>query len=186
MTRITGMLVGTLLMLGFFLLALSAGDTPTLVGEVVNSEADASHTHTGPAPAPAPAPAPVKEGPAETSVGKPGLAVTDTAVVAGASPPGAGDTESVLDPQLWNQSISEREPGNHADAAALHYRVWSAFRSEWAANGFARRLALATEVPVEVVNESPGNYQVVFSYRDDEERQALVERIESITGLELE
>lgn len=181
MTRVTGMLVGTLLMLGFFLLALSAGDAPTLVGEVVNSEADASHTHTGPAPAP------VKEAPAETSVDKPGLAVTDTAVVAGASPPGASDTESVLDPQLWNQSISEREPGNHADAAAaLHYRVWSAFRSEWAANGFARRLALATEVPVEVVNESPGNYQVVFSYRDDEERQALVERIESITGLELE
>ena len=180
MTRVTGMLVGTLLMLGFFLLALSAGDAPTLVGEVVNSEADASHTHTGPAPAP------VKEGRAETSVDKPGLAVTDTIVVAGASPPAASDTESVLDPQLWNQSISEREPGNHADAAALHYRVWSAFRSEWAANGFARRLALATEVPVEVVNESPGNYQVVFSYRDDEERQARVERIESITGLELE
>ena len=180
MTRVTGMLVGTLLMLGFFLLALSAGDAPTLVGDVVNSEADASHTDTGPAPAP------VKEAPAETSVDKPGLAVTDTAVVAGASPPGASDTESVLDPQLWNQSISEREPGNHADAAALHYRVWSAFRSEWAANGFARRLALATEVPVEVVNESPGNYQVVFSYRDDAERQALIERIEAVTGLELE
>ncbi len=40
--------------------------------------------------------------------------------------------------------------------------------------------------PMEVVNESPGNYQVVFSYRDDGERQALVERIETVTGLELE
>jgi hypothetical protein len=39
---------------------------------------------------------------------------------------------------------------------------------------------------VEVVNESPGNYQVVFSYRDDGERQALVEHIETVTGLELE
>jgi hypothetical protein len=83
--------------------------------------------------------------------------------------------------------MAAHETDDRNDAAAVsRYQVWSPFRSEWAANGFARRLALATDVPVEVINESPGNYQVVFSYRDDGERQALVERIETVTGLELE
>ena len=69
---------------------------------------------------------------------------------------------------------------------ASRYRVWSPFHSKWAAEGFAQHLSQATAVPVEVVNAGAGNYQVVFSYRDDGERQALVERIETITGLELE
>ena len=179
MTRAIGILVGTLLMLGVFLLALSAGQSPTLLREVVNSEADTNPANTELVPA--------KEAPVENSVDSPELAVTDTAALVAESQPGAKDNGFVLDPQLWNQSMGEHESTIHDDAAAVsRYRVWSPFRSEWAANGFARRLVLATEVPVEVVNESPGNYQVVFSYRDDGERQAMVERIESITGLELE
>ena len=183
MTRVIGMLVGTLLMLGVFLLALSAGQSPTLVGEIVNNEADVNHMDTELALA--------KEVPVENSVDSAGLPeddpVTDTTGHVEESQPGVRENGFVLDPQLWNQSIDEHEPGNRDEAAAaLRYPVWSPFRSEWAANGFARRLALATEVPVEVVNESPGNYQVVFSYRDDGERQAMVECIESITGLELE
>ena len=76
---------------------------------------------------------------------------------------------------------------DHNDSTAIsRYRVWSPFQSQWAAQGFARRLIQATEVPVEVVNEGPGHYQVVFSYRDESERQAMVERIETVTGLELE
>ena len=179
MTRAIGMLVGTLLMLGVFLLVLSAGHSPTLLREVVNSEADTNPAVTELAAA--------KEVPVENSVDSPELAVTDTAGVAAESQPGVKDDGFVLDPQLWNQSMQQHETGNRDDAAAMsRYRVWSPFRSEWAANGFARRLVLATDVPVEVVNESPGNYQVVFSYRDDGERQALVERIEAVTGLELE
>jgi hypothetical protein len=97
------------------------------------------------------------------------------------------DSGLALDPQSWNQSMAAHETGERNDAMAVsRYRVWSPFRSEWAANGFARRLALATDVPMEVVNESPQNYQVVFSYRDDGERQALVEHIQTVTGLELE
>jgi len=64
--------------------------------------------------------------------------------------------------------------------------LWSPFRSQWAADGFARRLALATDVPVEVVNAAPGVYQVVFGYRDSNERRAWIRQIESVTGLELE
>jgi len=66
------------------------------------------------------------------------------------------------------------------------YLVWSPFKSAWAAQGFARRLTLATDVPVEVRDEGSGNFQVVFSYRDDSERQAMVRQIETVTGLELE
>lgn len=179
MTRAIGILVGTLLMLGVFLLALSAGHAPTLLREVVHSEADTNPANTGLAPA--------KAAPLENSVASPELAVTDTAGPVTQSQPAGKDNGFVLDPQLWNQSMEAHETTNRDDSAAvLRYRVWSPFRSEWAANGFARRLLLATDVPVEVVNESPGNYQVVFSYRDDGERQALVERIEAVTGLELE
>lgn len=179
MTRAIGILVGALLMLGVLLLALSAGHSPTLLREVVHSEADTNPAHIELAPAEA--------APVENSVDSPELAVTDTAGLVAESQPVVKDDQFVLDPQLWNQSMEAHETSNRDDAAAVsRYRVWSPFRSEWAANGFARRLVLATDVPVEVVNESPGNYQVVFSYRDDGERQALVERIEAITGLELE
>lgn len=179
MMRATGILVGALLMSGVFLLALSSGNSPTLLREVVNSEADTNHTDTELAPA--------KEVPVENAVDSPELPVTDTAGIVKESQPGVKDNGFVLDPQLWNQSMDEHKTTSRDDAAVVsRYLVWSPFHSEWAANGFARRLALATDVPVEVVNESPGNYQVVFSYRDDGERQALVERIETVTGLELE
>ncbi len=179
MTRAIGMLVGTLLMLGLFLLVLSAADAPTLPREVVNSGAATSPVDAVIAHA--------REVPVEQSVDSPAPGVTDIAGLALENQPVSANKELLLDPQRWNQSMQQHETSSHDDAAALsRYRVWSPFRSEWAANGFARRLLLATDVPVEVVNESPGNYQVVFSYRDDGERQALVERIETVTGLELE
>ena len=125
--------------------------------------------------------------PVEQSVDSPAPGVTDIAGLALENQPVSANKELLLDPQRWNQSIEAHETTSHAAvAAASRYQVWSPFRSEWAANGFARRLGLATDVPMEVVNESPGNYQVVFSYSDDGERQALVERIETVTGLELE
>jgi hypothetical protein len=191
MTRIVGIVVGSLLMLGIFLLALGAGEAPTLLREVVHSEADTTPADTGMAAG--------KEVPVEnsletnletgldTGIDTPVLTVTDSTDPVARSQSAVEEKGFVLDPQLWNQAKEQQETINRDDAAAvLRYQVWSPFRSEWAANGFARRLVLATEVPVEVVNESPGNYQVVFSYRDDEERQARVERIEAVTGLELE
>ncbi|MEN8762823.1 MAG: hypothetical protein ABF290_10345, partial [Thiogranum sp.] len=66
------------------------------------------------------------------------------------------------------------------------YLFWSPFRSEWAARGFAGRLTLATQVPVEVINAGPAEYRAAFSYRDETERLARIERIETITGLKLE
>ena len=101
------------------------------------------------------------------------------------------------DPQSGDESLAGNAAVSRNDAVssdmlpadtgkASRYQVWSPFHSKWAAEGFAQRLSQATAVPVEVVNAGAGNYQVVFSYRDDGERQAMVERIETITGLELE
>jgi hypothetical protein len=87
------------------------------------------------------------------------------------------DTAHAMDLPAQTQSADTR-PGT--------YQFWSPFRSAWSARGFAQRLHSATQVPVEVIHAGPGNYQVAFSYRDESERLANIERIESVTGLQLE
>jgi hypothetical protein len=179
MTRVTGFLVGVLLMSGIFLLTLSTGNAPTLVKEVVSRAAETPQAFIAAAPA--------SDVPADNAVDSTLLPVTDTVSRTAGKQAEAADSRLALEPQSWNQSVAAHETDHRSDTLTLsRYQVWSPFRSEWAANGFARRLLLATDVPVEVINESPGNYQVVFSYRDEGERQALVERIETVTGLELE
>ena len=179
MTRASGILVGTLLMLALFLLALSAGIAPPPLQRVVSSEADTPPQVIGPLPA--------EEVPVEDAI---------DSVVPPASASASLDEDPPLDvrgdglevnPQSWNQSMESYATAYRKEATKVsRYLVWSPFRSEWAAQGFARRLTLATGVPVTVISEGPENYQVVFSYRDDGERQALVTQIESVTGLELE
>ena len=181
MKRTTGFLLGVMLMLGIFLLALSASDAPDRVKEVVGSGIDLPATtptdsHTVVA----------AEVPVEDSTGS---AVPGGAVVNLHEPLQLAVRNSGLglDPQSWNQSMGAYDQALSKDGTDIsRYLVWSPFKSEWAAQGFARRLALATNVPVEVRNEGPENYQVVFSYRDDDERRAMVRQIEDVTGLELE
>ena len=163
MTRTVGILVGTLLMLAVFLLALSAGISPSSVQ----------------APVPIPA--------EEVAIEKVVLPLAVTSSQDEADWLDIDGNDIAITPQSWNQSMASYETAYRAEPAEVsRYLVWSPFRSEWAAKGFARRLTLATEVPVEVINEGPENYQVVFRYRDDDERQALVTQIENVTGLELE
>jgi len=177
MTRAIGMLVGVLLMLWVFLLVLGPGNSPTLVKAVVSSEDDTHHVAIEPAAAV----------PVGNAIDSPVLPVSDTDSPAEADQQEVAANGLALEPQSGDQSMTAHQAADHNDELAVsRYRVWSPFRSEWAANGFARRLSTATDIPVEVLNESPGNYQVIFSYRDDGERQAMVEHIETITGLELE
>jgi hypothetical protein len=177
MTRASGFLVGALLMLGIFLLVLSTAESPTLVQEVVSSKAASNPVVT--APVKVKAVAPVVASQVLPAAGTAGSEEENQQVTDGSG--------LALDPQSWNQAIAAGETNDRGDAMAMsRYRVWTPFRSEWAANGFARRLVQATAVPVEVLNESPGNYQVFFSYRDDGERRAMIKHIETVTGLELE
>jgi len=194
MMRAIGFLLGSLLVLALFLLALDAGISPTLVKEVVSNETDLAEVSEVPAgskgptgPDAASEPAATEPVPVEDDVDSALLPVAATASPEEEDRPEINGSGLALDPQLWNQSMAAYETTDRNDAtAASRYLVWSPFRSKWAAEGFAQRLTVATEVPVEVVDAGPGNYQVVFSYRDDGERQAMVEQIETVTGLELE
>jgi len=197
MMRAIGFLLGSLLMLALFLLALDAGIAPTLVKEVVSNDAELRIAPDEPKEAPGPIaptgpdaasePASPEALPVEPAIDSEVIPVAATAGLDAADQPEVNGSALALDPQLWNQSMAAYETTDRNDTtAASRYLVWSPFRSKWAAEGFAQRLTVATEVPVEVVDAGPGNYQVVFSYRDDGERQAMVERIETVTGLELE
>jgi hypothetical protein len=177
MNRTTGIVLGAMLMLGIFLLALSTATAPPAVKTLVSTEPGQPAAEAGTTQA-----APVGNNPNNLST-----RAADVAQLEESRLPGSRVDRLMLDPQSWNQSMGAYESVVHKEATqASRYLVWSPFHSEWAAQGFARRLTLATDVPVEVVNEAPGNYQVVFSYRDENERQALVRRIEDVTGLELE
>ena len=105
-----------------------------------------------------------------------------------------GETHSVVEVsgldharRLDAQAEVEADGSDRGDSGdAGTYLFWNPFRSEWAARGFAGRLTLATQIAVEVVNAGPGKYRVAFSYQDETERQARIDRIETITGLKLE
>jgi len=105
-----------------------------------------------------------------------------------------GDTQSAVEasapapapqPDVQTTTAAGAFDGQDHDQPGT-YLFWSPFRSEWAAQGFARRLTSATQVPVEVIAAAPGAYRVAFSYQDELQRQAWIERIQTITGLQLE
>ena len=179
MRRTTGFLLGCLLILAVFALLLTdyrpASDSPS------RQAAAPPVPETATVPLPGPAVQAVENKDADDefeTADAPGPIVVGTA-------PGARQLD--LTPQTWNQATEHYAATERGETAGVSLQaLWSPFRSQWAAQGFARRLALATEVPMEVVNESPGVYQVVFRYRDAAERRSHLQRIESITGLELE
>jgi hypothetical protein len=105
----------------------------------------------------------------------------------GAGAPQAGLEPSGVPPERHLDLQAQADSLNTGDSggAGLHL-FWSPFRSEWSAQGFAMRLSSATRVPVEVVAAGTGRYRVAFSYQDETERLAHIERIETITGLQLE
>mgnify|MGYP001827181392 FL=1 len=110
---------------------------------------------------------------------------TESAIRAGAPQDGLEASRLTPDQHLDLQAQADGTDPKGRGGAGLHL-FWSPFRSEWSAQGFARRLSSATRVPVEVVAAGTGQYRVAFSYQDETERLAHIERIETITGLQLE
>jgi hypothetical protein len=192
MIRITGFLVGILLTVTAFLMVLDTREPRQPVTMV-----QATGTGTPPRSAGLSA---VDGAPGDDAVdsetGVPAVEVPP------AGDPGSSDAETGidpepgdrsqssgldLDPRSWNQSRAAfdavaREPSQEV----IRYQFWSPFKSQWAAQGFAGRLTSATGVPVEVVVAGPGRYRVAFNYQDETQRLARINRIETITGLELE
>jgi hypothetical protein len=183
MMRTAGMLLGTLLMLAFFMLVLNTGIAPVPVPPETGDHIPAVTAVVEPEP-----PAALPHGQDREHMPVPEDEAVEPDAAPGQMPrPDAGDTMLVLDPRAWNEAVAagEAAPGGGGETL-LHYPVWTSFRSEWAADGFARRLTRATDVPVEVVNEAPGDYRVVLRYRDEGEREDMLRQIEAVTGLELD
>lgn len=192
MIRITGFLLGVLLTVTVFLLVLDTraprqpvtqvqatgtGTPPRSEGFSVadGAQGDAAVVSATGVPA-------IEVPPA----GDPGSAEPETGI-----DPEPGDRSQSsgldLDPRSWNQPRAAfdavaREPSREV----IRYQFWSPFKSRWAAQGFAGRLTSTTGVPVEVVVAGPGRYRVAFNYQDETQRLARVNRIETITGLDLE
>ncbi len=107
-------------------------------------------------------------------------------------PPGPDDAaESSISPggsppAVTALETSEERRGTTPPLQPRSHLFWTPFRSQLAARGFADRLSTATDVMVMVTEEGPASYRVGFNYRSDAERRALIERIETVTGLELE
>lgn len=188
MMHTAGITLGSLLMLAFFLLVLQSGYQP----HPIESAADAE-TPIQPGTDRPPASPSVVEAHDDDGV----VAPATIAAVAAAPDPGSGlgdgrgfaDTNApqVVDPLALDPAAVSGDTGAAHDSAPLpRYPVWTPFRSQWAAAGFARRLTRATDVPIEVVDGAAGDYQVVFSYRDQEQRETLIRQIEAVTGLELQ
>lgn len=63
--------------------------------------------------------------------------------------------------------------------------VWVPFRSRMSADGFAQHLTTELDHVFSVDRRGPGRYQVVFSYASESERLALLDRMRTVTELEL-
>ncbi|MDZ7684838.1 MAG: hypothetical protein U5O39_07365 [Gammaproteobacteria bacterium] len=60
--------------------------------------------------------------------------------------------------------------------------AWSPFRSETSARGFARKLREQTTHEFEVVRVGPGHYEVGFEFESSDERDTILNAVESVTG----
>ena len=60
--------------------------------------------------------------------------------------------------------------------------VWTPFRSEASARGFAGRLSTALEHPFDVERLAPHTYVVTFDYRSESQRSALEAEVNAFTG----
>ena len=159
MIRFTGMLTGILITIGLYLLYLN-----------INMQASPAAPEIVPNQAlEAPQPSPV-EPPAIVS----GMSGQDDAT---------GTTEPMAPSEQASMDTGEAEAS--LVSGSLEAVFWEPFHSRYSASGFARRMTVATGIPVHVVPGGKHQYRVAFHYLDEEERTTKISIIESITGLEL-
>ncbi len=81
-----------------------------------------------------------------------------------------------------------RDAGTEADPqSSVHWHsFWQPFSSAVSARGFAARLEQLTGLDFQVRRAGVGEYEVAFAHLDDEQRQAHLDRIQTVTGLDLE
>jgi hypothetical protein len=76
-------------------------------------------------------------------------------------------------------------PVAQAQSAVQWHSFWQPFTSEMSARGFAARLEQLTGLDFQVRRAGVGEYEVAFAHLDDNQRQAHLDRIQAVTGLNL-
>jgi hypothetical protein len=114
--------------------------------------------------------------------------------------PSAFDNAAAEDPQFdpWQPPTADIAATSAATAAergtapvaeaqsAVHWHsFWQPFTSEVSARGFAARLEQLTGLDFQVRRAGVGEYEVAFAHLDDNQRQAHLDRIQTVTGLNL-
>ncbi|MDH4110120.1 MAG: hypothetical protein OEW35_17690 [Gammaproteobacteria bacterium] len=100
--------------------------------------------------------------------------------VSAVEPKPVADGPPAGSPESFTVAADETPPPEPAWQA-----IWNPFRSKVAAEGFVRQLERTTGLDYRVVKLKAGAYQVAFAYSDDAERRDKLERIATVTGLEL-
>ena len=110
------------------------------------------------------------------------------------------DNAAAEDPEFdaWQPPISdiaatsaataaERATGalTEAQSSVQWHSFWQPFTSEVSARGFAARLEQLTGLDFQVRRAGAGEYEVAFAHLDDNQRQAHLDRIQTVTGLNL-
>jgi len=90
------------------------------------------------------------------------------------------DTQRIVE-----EVFESPQPPAEAVAETRSHVVWVPFHSEMSANGFAQRLTAALDHRFDVERRGPGRYEVVFDYRNEPERDAVLSEAAQVTGLPL-
>lgn len=174
MIRVTGILTGIAIALGFLIVALGI---PEFAREPVVSATPVEPVAELP---PVPPSGMTEEPQAEPAADLP-------------QPDAEQISSELLEPA---EELSEAPPLDTTDAVSPYaelspasdagwFAFWSPFRSEIAAAGFVAELQRTTGLDYRVVKLKPGVYEVAFAYSDDDDIQDKLTRISTATGLEL-
>ena len=159
MIRFAGMLTGILITIGVYLLYLDVSmQTSPVAPEIVPDQA-LEATPSSPVESPVIA-----------------SSISDQNDEAAASQPMAPDDQASTDTSDTKASLG---------SGSLEADFWNPCHSHYSATGFARRMTVATGIPVHVLPGDKHQYRVAFNYLDEEDRATKISVIESITGLEL-
>ena len=184
MLRFVGILIGSALAIGFLVIVigrpqLSASDSSGSVSEL-SSSGSVSELVINPEPI------------ENSHASGPDLPnterVTDPKPQGLETDPELGARDAALIEQVFAPETERQEivPVDAEPVVAEHwYAFWSPFRSEIAAQGFVDRLQQTTGIDYRVVRVKTGVYEVAFSYTDDIDIEAKLERIASATGLDM-
>ena len=159
MIRFTGMLTGILITIGLYLLYLDVNMQASPAGPGIVPDQALEATQSSPVESPAMAPS-----------------FSDQNDEAAASQLLAPDDRASTDTSDTEASLG---------SGSLEAVFWKPFHSRYSATGFARRMTVATGIPVHVLPGDKHKYRVAFNYLDEEDRATKISIIESITGLEL-